>query len=143
MIVAAPTSRRGRRVNLTPLVDVIFLLVIFFLTSSTFLTTGKLKLTDQARPPHEAGDAAPSSLDGAGATAANRVLVAPIDAERVRINGIDHRYDGLIAALDAFAAKGAASVIVAPAASASLQDLATTIELARLSQIPAVSIRVD
>lgn len=52
--------RNKTRVNLTPLIDVIFLLIIFFLMSSDFITFGNVDIdmvaqqeTDSADPPAE------------------------------------------------------------------------------------------
>jgi biopolymer transport protein ExbD len=138
MRLASPKAGRRRRLNLTPLVDVIFLLVIFFLTSSTFLTTGKLRLSE----------AAPAGAEGAyppvtAAPAAGRLLLVPVDAATVRVNGEDHPVESLVDLLDRFAEAGAAGAIIAPAASATLQDLTTVIELARRSRLERVSIRLD
>ena len=143
MIVASPSAGRRRRLNLTPLVDVIFLLVIFFLTSSTFLTTGKLRLSEAAPGGIGGGAEASGAPPATPAAMAGRLLLVPVDAATVRVNGDDHPVEGLVDLLDGFAAAGVTGAIIVPAASATLQDLTTVIELARRSRLERVSIRLN
>ncbi|WP_198666120.1 biopolymer transporter ExbD [Tropicimonas sp. IMCC34043] len=70
---SAPFVRRP--VSLTPLIDVIFLLLLFFMLSSTFAKFGEIELSQAA--PGGAGQGAP----------AERVFVQ-LGAERLVLNGM-------------------------------------------------------
>lgn len=76
----APFVRRP--VSLTPLIDVIFLLLLFFMLSSTFSKFGEIELT-QAAP----GQAAPGSPT-------ERVFVQ-LGAERLVLNGTQLKLESL------------------------------------------------
>ncbi len=69
---ATPFARR--RMSLTPLVDVIFLLLLFFMLSSTFARFGEIELTAAAA----GGAAAPAP--------ANRAFIQ-LGADRLTVNG--------------------------------------------------------
>ncbi len=47
------TSEEEVNINLTPLIDVVFLLLIFFMVSTTFDTTSQLKITLPEASPNE------------------------------------------------------------------------------------------
>ena len=82
----APFVRRP--LSLTPLIDVIFLLLLFFMLTSTFSTFGEIELS-QARAGEGASDAA-----------ADRVFVQ-LGSERVTLNGQDVTLDDLFSQLEA------------------------------------------
>ncbi|MDV7145235.1 biopolymer transporter ExbD [Tropicimonas sp. TH_r6] len=82
----APFIRRP--VALTPLIDVIFLLLLFFMLSSTFSKFGEIELR-QAAP----GASAPSTVE-------DRVFVQ-LGADRLTLNGADLSLDDLSARIEA------------------------------------------
>lgn len=77
-------------VNLTPLIDVVFLLLIFFMVSTTFTKESRLNL----ELPSAEGEAAPQDAKG---------LEVVIDAQgHYRLNEksvLDHSVEGLMAAM--------------------------------------------
>jgi biopolymer transport protein ExbD len=77
-------------VNLTPLIDVVFLLLIFFMVSTTFTKESRLNL----ELPSAQGDIAPQEA---------KVLEVVIDAQgRYRLNEqalVDHTVQGLMAGM--------------------------------------------
>ena len=81
----APFVRRP--LSMTPLIDVIFLLLMFFMLSSTFSTFGEIELTQAAAGP--ASQSAPGT----------RVFVQ-LGEQRLTLNGSPVTLDGLAARLD-------------------------------------------
>lgn len=65
-------TRRRRVMNLTPLIDVVFLLLVFFMLASTFLKFGTIKL-DTVGSGDARGDIAKIALVHIGADASYRV----------------------------------------------------------------------
>ena len=56
----APRRREDPEVNLTPLIDVVFLLLIFFMVSTSFINEASLSLTLPTASSTPAADAAPA-----------------------------------------------------------------------------------
>lgn len=77
-------KRRRRPLSMTSLIDVIFLLLLFFMLTSTFSRFGEVELSGAAR-------------GGAGAEAAP--LFLSVDDSVLRLNGEEVTLDGLEAAL--------------------------------------------
>lgn len=75
---------RRRPLSMTSLIDVIFLLLLFFMLTSTFSRFGEVELSGAARGPGSA-EAAP--------------LFLSVDAAALRLNGEAVALDGLEAAL--------------------------------------------
>ena len=124
-------ARISKPIPLVPLVDVVFLLLMFFMLSTTFARFGQV---DVSR-----GSANAPAASRPGTTAG--VIVEVSGGPEIRVNGSPVPLDGLVARLDEFHGKGvlAGSVRVAP--SAEVQDLVTVLELARTSKLRALSIR--
>jgi len=76
---------KRRRLSLTPLVDVIFLLLLFFMLSSTFTRFAEVDLTAATRGPAKPGAVAP--------------LFLQLTPEDVRLNGTGMALDALPDAL--------------------------------------------
>ena len=129
MHISEPTPAR-RRISLTPLVDVIFLLLMFFMLSSTFARFADLDVARQSATPGEAGLAPPSG------TAALRGAIVAVSADlQVRVNGTDTAPDDIAATLDALYDRGARTAIVVADTRATVQDLVSVLERARQSKI--------
>jgi biopolymer transport protein ExbD len=82
MHISEPLPRR-RQISLTPLVDVIFLLLMFFMLSSTFARFADLDLARQSASAGEAQlppPAGPADLRGA---------IVSVSADRLRVNGAE------------------------------------------------------
>ena len=123
-------QRPRRQVSLTPLIDVVFLLLLFFLITSTFARFADL---DVARQSTTAGEAElppvsrPSDIRGA---------IVSVSAERrVRINGTEAAPEEIAARLDALYERGARTAIIAADRNATVQDLVSVLERARGSRI--------
>ena len=87
-------ARRARQqtdINLTPLIDVVFLLLIFFMVSTTFIRETHLFIDlpeASAQPGREEGDWVEISITRAGDYAVNDVALADRGAATLR-NAID------------------------------------------------------
>jgi biopolymer transport protein ExbD len=129
MHISEPTPAR-RRISLTPLVDVIFLLLMFFMLSSTFARFADLDVARQSATPGESGLASPSDPD------ALRGAIVSVSADlQVRVNGTDTAPDDIAATLDALYDRGARTAIVVADTRATVQDLVSVLERARQSKI--------
>ena len=129
MHISEPTPAR-RRISLTPLVDVIFLLLMFFMLSSTFARFADLEVARQSASPGEAGPASPSG------PAALRGAIVSVSADlKVRVNGTDTAPEDLAERLDALYDRGARTAIIVADYRATVQDLVSVLERARRSKI--------
>ena len=129
MHISEPAPAR-RRISLTPLVDVIFLLLMFFMLSSTFARFADLDVARQSATPDEDGIAPPSE------TAPLRGAIVSVSADlQVRVNGADTAPDDIATTLDALYDRGARTAIVVADTRATVQDLVSVLERARQSKI--------
>ena len=123
-------QRPRRQLSLTPLIDVVFLLLLFFLITSTFARFADLEV---ARQTTTAGEAAlppvsgPPDIKGA--------IVSVSADRRVRINGTETAPEDIALRLDALYDRGARTAIIAADYSATVQDLVSVLERARGSRI--------
>ncbi len=124
-------ARISKPIPLVPLVDVVFLLLMFFMLSTTFARFGQL---DVSR-----GSASTPAASRQGATPG--VIVEVSKGPEVKVNGSRVALEDLVSRLDEFHGKGARSGSVRVAATAEVQDLVTVLELARTSKLRALSIR--
>ena len=118
---------------LTPLVDVVFLLLMFFMLSTTFARFGLFGL----------GNAAVGQVQQAGTPAAGGPPGVLIDVRHgpiVRVNGSPASIGEIAARLNQFEKLGVAAAVVRPAADADVQDLVTVLEAARLSHLKAIAL---
>lgn len=134
MHISQPIVTR-RRTSLIPLVDITFILVMFFMLSSTFSKFADLDLAQQS---NAAGAAQQASSAEGGEMRGIMINVSANAA--VRVNGMAVPMDGLIAALDALHARGARTAIVMPTPEATVQDLVSALERARMSRIGAIAV---
>jgi biopolymer transport protein ExbD len=109
----AEPPRRVRRANLTPMIDVLFLLVVFFLLAARIEATGALPVT--------------AAGGGAGAwTGPPRVVTVTPDA--LRLNGVPVADAGLAAALWPLMTAPGDPVVLRAEGGATLQRLVTVAE---------------
>ncbi|MCX2721416.1 biopolymer transporter ExbD [Roseibium salinum] len=99
---------RRRRLSMTSLIDIIFLLLLFFMLSSTFTRFGEVEFGNTAR-------------GGAGGPAPDVLIV--LEEENWTINGIASDPAGAARVLAGFAKKGATSALILPREGASTQTL--------------------
>ncbi|PJK27430.1 ExbD/TolR family protein [Minwuia thermotolerans] len=108
-LTAAISGRRRPLISLTPLIDVVFILLVFFMLASSFLDWRAIDLT----PPARAGAGTP--LEGA--------MLVDVRPDGLRLSGERLDLETLAGRVEARLAKMPdQSVIVRPAAGVSLQD---------------------
>lgn len=101
-------GRRRRLISLTPLIDVVFILLVFFMLASSFLDWRSIVL------------AAP--MPGAGATAMEGAMLVEVRAEGLRVAGRPVRLDELDGRIRPRLAETAGlSIFVKPSAGVPLQ----------------------
>ena len=127
-------GRTTRPIPLTPLVDVVFLLLMFFMLSTTFAKYGQLGMGRSSR------EGSPQAASTAPVFAESKVVVDIFHGPNVRINGRPTALNGLVAALDNLRARGITSGIVRAREDATVQDLVSVLELARNSSLPLLSL---
>lgn len=115
-------SRVTARIGLTPLIDVVFLLLVFFMLASTFLRFNYLPLTSGGE-----GVAAPSL----GET----VIVRVQRGGALDVNGQPVSLETLPAQLDGWAGKGMTRAVLRVVSGAETRDLVGALEQARHSRI--------
>lgn len=89
-------ERRRSAISMTSLIDVIFLLLLFFMLSSTFTRFGEIELT----------------APGGGAGRAATPVYLRLDAGRILLNGRETALDDISAALAEQAEAGANTVLL-------------------------------
>ena len=118
-------ARRRRRLPLTPLIDVIFLLLLFFMLSSTFLRFNEVEVASAgaARGGASSGTAALLKLTGDGTLA---------------LNGERLTRDGLMDALAALSAEGTTRLVLTAETGSAVQDLVDVLALLEAGPMPVI-----
>lgn len=124
-------------IAMTPLVDIVFLLLTFFMLSSQFSPFALLPLgtplaggADPAIPP-------PSGGNGPGIAAD---LLVSVGKESLKVNGVSVAVSDLAAMLGKARDGGAQTVAILASDTASVQDLVTVLEAAKAAAMTAVSV---
>ena len=117
-------------IPLTPLIDVVFLLLMFFMLSTTFAKFGQFGL----------GQAAGAVAAAPSAQAEPGVIIDVGHGPVVRINGARVDMGQLVVKLNAFRGLGVSRGIVRPGGDADVQDLVSVLELARTSKLSALAL---
>lgn len=117
-------SRRST-IGLTPLIDVVFLLLIFFMLASTFLKFSALPVSGA-----RGGDAS-SSLS-------QIAIIQVRGVDEIRVNGVSIGLQGLLPQIEDLVAKGVSRAVVQPTEGASVQDLVAVLEVAKKSTLKSV-----
>ncbi|WP_421982842.1 ExbD/TolR family protein [Roseibium sp.] len=141
MILIHPPIGKRRRIPLTPLIDVIFILVMFFLLSSTF---GIWRPLDVALGSGEAtGISDTSAAKGVPAVLIN-FRAGPGNAQpRLVVNGKNVPLTKLVEELDNLAEAGAASAVLIPDATIDFQQVVRVLDVAKTSRLKRVSLKLD
>ncbi|MBO9420911.1 biopolymer transporter ExbD [Labrenzia sp. R4_2] len=105
-----PLPKKHRAISLTPLVDVIFLLLLFFMLSSTFTQFGQVEI------------GAPAA---AGGSKALLKAILTVEPDRLRLNGTVVAQDDLAAKVSALTESGNDNLLVYIQGSSSTQRLVT------------------
>ncbi|UOM37301.1 biopolymer transporter ExbD [Acuticoccus sp. I52.16.1] len=118
-------ARRRRRLPLTPLIDVIFLLLLFFMLSSTFLRFNEVEVASAgaAQGGASTGTAALLKLAGDGTLA---------------LNGERLTQDALVGALDALSAGGTTRLVLTAETGSAVQDLVDVLALLEAGPMPVI-----
>ncbi|MDX2482117.1 MAG: biopolymer transporter ExbD [Pseudodonghicola sp.] len=107
--------RRSRRPSLTPMIDVVFLLLVFFMLASRFGVEQVI----------------PLPLVGGGDSYSGPPRLVDIGADGLRLNGRDVALDGLIAALAPLMDTPEDTIVLRGGAGASLQDVVSVADRLR------------
>ncbi len=133
-----PQRQYRRKISLTPLVDVIFLLLIFFMLTSQIapfsiisLSTAKIeKDIEQINIPQEA-DIGPTNFGA---------LISVMNGG-VSINGERVAYEKIDQALAQLRLAGITAAIISPRSASSVQDLITVLEAVKRASFETIKIR--
>ncbi len=143
----ARRKRQGPLITMTPMIDVLFILLIFFMVTSTFLDLDMIPLIGGARPGPQSS--AQSSPESSPAPAAARERAAEIGSFLVRL-GADGRTYVAGQAVDPVAltamvslrvaARPSTPIMVLPSGSATTQSLVSLMDA--LTRAGARDVRV-
>ncbi|WP_298986934.1 biopolymer transporter ExbD [uncultured Roseibium sp.] len=117
--------RKPKPISLTPLVDVIFLLLLFFMLSSTFTSFGQVKIGGPA---------------GSGGQGAVPQALLVLDQERLRLNGSEIAETELRAKAQALQSREIDSLLVLVRGQTTTQQLVTV--MGQLNNIQGLAIIV-
>ena len=126
MRLDAPQRKRSV-VGLTSLIDVIFLLLLFFMLSSTFSHFSQLDL----------GVAGTGSGSGGERP---KLIISLSEQGAIRLNGRNAERVGLDQALKPFLDEGVETAVVVPKGDVALQELVSLLEDLKQSKLKSVSL---
>jgi biopolymer transport protein ExbD len=140
LLIRKPIGKK-KRIPLTPLIDVIFILVMFFLLSSTFGIWRPLEVS-------LGGDGGPPAGDQATIQKIPAVLIMVRKGlgpgtMRLSVNGQDLDLLALADELDRLAARGAEDAILVPVGGTEFQQVVRILDMARSSKIKKVSLQLN
>lgn len=118
-------QRRRSSIGLTPLIDVVFLLLIFFMLASTFLKFSAVSISG-------------ARSGGASGNLSEIALIQIRGTEDIRINGKTVALEGVLPQIDELIAKGITRAVIQPAQKATVQDLVKVLEVAKASELKSV-----
>jgi biopolymer transport protein ExbD len=115
---------------LTPLVDVVFLLLMFFMLTSNFTRFGSVKLDFLRSSTAKTSTSAPS----------NGLIIRVGEGLDIRVNGRSVALSQLAATLNTFTDRGFERAALVATPDATVQDLVTVLETARTSTLKTIVI---
>lgn len=116
------SEKKSLNLSLTPLIDVVFLLLIFFMLASTFSRFSSLPL-------------AVKSGQGQANPVQKFILVRVNKEGKIDVNGEEVPARKLIEAINKHAIEGGMKLLVKPTDGASVQHLVTILEMAKESKL--------
>lgn len=141
MIQIHPPIGKRRRIPLTPLIDVIFILVMFFLLSSTF---GIWRPLDVALGGGDkSGVSQTAAAPGVPAVLINLRAGPGAAQPQLVVNGISVPLNQLAKELDRLAAAGAQAAVLIPDSTIDFQQVVRALDEAKTSQLRRVSLQLD
>lgn len=140
ILIQNPIGKR-RRIPLMPLIDVIFILVMFFLLSSTFGVWRPLEVSlSEDGSSDRVG--AQQDLDLPPILIAFRPA-SDTSLEMLTVNGVDVSLEQLSSELDRLASLGAENAILVPADGTEFQQVIDILDEARSSRLKKVSLTLE
>lgn len=116
-----------RRLGLTPLIDVIFLLLLFFMLSSNFLKFAEINVTGAQKGQQTAGDV--------------RAAVLRVHGDgRIDLNGAPVDKATLIVRLDVLSEGQATTLAVLATEGTNVQHLVAVLEIAKKSRFKTITL---
>lgn len=134
-----PVTKPQRRFALTPLVDVIFLLLIFFMLTSQIAPFSTIALSAK----NIGGEILPQSTRAPGnrtGTGKSSALITVLSGG-IAINGERFAHWDIDEALATLQKSGIETVIISPRSTASVQDLITVLEAIKRASFLTATIR--
>lgn len=125
MHIQSLVSQR-KKLSLTSLIDVIFLLLLFFMLSSTFSKYSELEIN--------------AARQGSGATTESQTYLVSIDDTQIRLNGQLESSDSLSAKLNQPNEENLKRVVITSSSKTSTQQLVDV--LTELSKIEKLAITI-
>jgi biopolymer transport protein ExbD len=123
----------SRPIALTPLIDVVFLLLMFFMLSTTFAKFGLFGMSGAVR--EEAAEAS-----GGRQESVPGVLIEVRAGPLVRVNGTTLALAELVPELNSLHETGVTEGIIRIRKDARVQDLLSVLEVARTSKLRSLSL---
>jgi biopolymer transport protein ExbD len=128
-------DRRRPSVVMTSLIDVIFLLVIFFMVTSQLTQFSFIRLAPTTPSAEDAGPASASPE-----RPATQPLVVRVFEGRISIDGRSVAVDQLPVAVTELRARGATQMVMLPGSTATVQDLVFALEAGKEAGIDNITI---
>lgn len=119
--------RQRRRASITSLIDVIFLLLLFFMLASTFSKFSEI-------------DIAVANASGGGQSTSD-VATLRVQADRVYCNETETFDAELVSRLNELSASGTSGVMISLSGEVSTQRLVDVLSLVK--QVPALTIQIE
>ncbi|MGD9867221.1 MAG: ExbD/TolR family protein [Hyphomicrobiales bacterium] len=126
----SPGARPKQRFSLTPIIDVVFLLLLFFMLASTFSRFSHVEVALGGKAAKPADSDAPM------------ILLAVKDAGRFSVNGEAVDLDGIGEALVRAAPSGKARIVIKPSKESLSDDIVHAVEHSQAVRLgPVILVR--
>ncbi|OZB20492.1 MAG: indolepyruvate ferredoxin oxidoreductase [Rhodobacterales bacterium 34-62-10] len=124
MMFTIDSPRPRRKPSLTPMIDVVFLLLVFFMLASRFGTDTVVQL----------------ALGGQGAGYSGPPRLIDVLPEGQRLNGVDQALDEVVEALDRMTETRADTIVLRARDGAALQRMVTVVAALREAGYTSVAV---
>lgn len=120
------TPKQVSRLSLTPLIDVVFLLLIFFILASTFMRFTSVPISSASR--------------GSGTPGQHEIALVRLQADEggLTVNGKHVTLSELQTTISGLEQKGVSHAVVQPVGNADVQTLVSVLELLKKSNLKNV-----
>ena len=126
-LLASRPARRRTVIGLTPLIDIVFILIVFFMLASSFFSWRSVLLDAPVRP--------------GGASAMNGALLVELRPDGLRLSGEAVTADQLVSRLSArLVRKPGQRVLVKPAVGVSVQDVVSLVDRLAAAGVSGLSL---